>query len=107
MSLDLTRQDALDVLRNALTWELPVQRWESVRRAVVQLADALAVDDEEAITEAVLNLEQSGPVRGPRSMEGASTPWEVRSLIVPVVDHLERSAASDQATDAESSDATG
>lgn len=103
VGFDLVRQDALDVLRNALTWELPAQRWESVGRAVVELADALAADDEEAIGEAVLNLEQSGPVRGPRSMEGASAPSEVRSRIVPLVDHLERSSARDQTTEAASS----
>jgi hypothetical protein len=89
-------QDVHDVLRTALTWELPDQRWGSISRTLDELTEALAADDEDAIAEAVMDLERSGPVRGVRSMEGGSASPEMRDRMVRVIDHLERRPVEDE-----------
>jgi len=75
------RRDAWDVARTALTWELPAERWAIVVPLLDELAAALDADDEDGVAQAIMDLEQAGPVRGPRSMVGSSAPGEVRERI--------------------------
>lgn len=56
-------EDALDVLRNALEWQLPAHRWADVDRAVQAMVKALAQGDETAFLQAEGELELAGPVR--------------------------------------------
>lgn len=57
------REDALDVLRDALVWQLEPARWTAVDAAVDALAAALRAADVEAVRAAVYGLELAGPVR--------------------------------------------
>lgn len=51
---DDDRQDALDVLGDALHWQLPTFRWRGVGEAVRTMAEALAHDDVAAFRRAAL-----------------------------------------------------
>ncbi|MGH3567485.1 MAG: CATRA system-associated protein [Pseudonocardia sp.] len=91
------RQHAADVLRTARTWELPEQRWAIVNRVVDELEAALAADDEDAVAEAILDLEQAGPVRGGQQMtttRGAA--GEFRERTSQLVRRLEDPSAADR-----------
>lgn len=60
----LAREDALDVLRDALrAWQLTAGGWKVVEQAVDALGAALVVGDTAAFREAVCDLEQVGPIR--------------------------------------------
>ncbi|MEV7628708.1 CATRA system-associated protein [Actinoplanes sp. NPDC089786] len=61
-----TVDDALDVLRDIVLWELTPQRWEQVTLILGRLADALAAGDPEELRDAVADLELSGPTRALR-----------------------------------------
>ena len=63
---DEARDDAVDVLRYLLEWQLAPQRWERVDAIVGSLADALAQEDGDALREATAELELAGPVRATR-----------------------------------------
>ncbi|WP_333735995.1 CATRA system-associated protein [Streptomyces sp. IBSBF 2806] len=58
-----SRDDAVDVLRDLIEWELAPQRWEQVDSIVDSLADAVARGDGDALREATAELELTGPVR--------------------------------------------
>ncbi|KAA0940810.1 CATRA system-associated protein [Streptomyces apricus] len=60
---DEARDDAVDVLKDLIEWELAPQRWERVDSIVGSLADALAQGDGDALREATAELELTGPVR--------------------------------------------
>jgi hypothetical protein len=57
------RQDALDVLADALEWRLEPVRWRVVEEAVRALKAAMSAGDVEAMRAAVYRLELAGPVR--------------------------------------------
>jgi hypothetical protein len=57
------REDAVDVLRDALAWRLPPARWAAVAAAVDALSVAVRTGDMEAVRAAVAELELAGPVR--------------------------------------------
>lgn len=59
----LAREDALDVLRDALEWQLTADRWKAVEQTVDALDTALVVGDTAAFREAVCYLERVGPIR--------------------------------------------
>ena len=71
---DDDRQDALDVLGDALRWQLPSSRWSEIERVVQALAEALADDDYPAIRQAVAELELLGPVRAASAANPPSGP---------------------------------
>lgn len=71
---DEDRRDALDVLGDALLWQLAAARWRQVDDAVRAMAKALARDDEEAFRRAVSDLEMAGPVRGVGAEQPAADP---------------------------------
>ncbi|WP_069766881.1 CATRA system-associated protein [Streptomyces sp. LUP30] len=58
-----SRDDAVDVLKDLIEWELAPQRWEQVDSIVDSLADAVARGDGDALREATAELELTGPVR--------------------------------------------
>lgn len=58
-----TRDDALDVLRDALQWRLADQRWAAIRAAVDALRAAVRAGDADGARSAVAELELLGPVR--------------------------------------------
>jgi hypothetical protein len=60
---DGVRADAIDVLTDALQWQLGEARWVAIRAAVVELAAAVRAGDAEAADAAVAELELLGPVR--------------------------------------------
>jgi hypothetical protein len=60
---DVDRQDALDVLEDALHWQLPASRWRGVDEAVRAMAEALTRDDVAAFRRAESDLELARPVR--------------------------------------------
>ena len=70
-------QDALDVLGDALRWQLPAARWRQVDDAVLAMAEALARDDEEAFRRATSDLELAGPVRAVSAQQPAEDPETV------------------------------
>ncbi len=71
---DDDRQDALDVLGDALHWQLTDSRWRQVDDAVRAMAAALARDDVEAFRRAVADLELAGPVRAVGAEQPAEDP---------------------------------
>ncbi|MEU3276049.1 CATRA system-associated protein [Streptomyces antibioticus] len=72
---DEAREDAVDVLRDLLVWQLAPERWARVETIVDALADALDREDGDALREATAELEVSGPVRITRI--GARSPGPV------------------------------
>jgi hypothetical protein len=85
------REDALDVLRDALVWRLEPARWAAVAVAVNALADALHVGDVEAVRAAVYDLELAGPVRavGVGDTPQVVTPEQVREEINELIHRLD------------------
>lgn len=57
------RLAALEVLTDALEWELPEARWQRVAEIVQAMDDALAGEDPAALDYATSELELAGPVR--------------------------------------------
>lgn len=57
------REDALDVLRDALDWRMTEARWGVVAEAVRRMAVTVRSGDAGAFREAVYDLELAGPVR--------------------------------------------
>ncbi|SME91488.1 hypothetical protein SAMN02745830_00419 [Streptomyces sp. Amel2xC10] len=72
---DEAREDAVDVLRDLLVWQLVPERWARVEAIVDALADALDRGDGDALREATAELEVSGPIRITRI--GAQSPGPV------------------------------
>lgn len=60
---DQDRQEALDVLDDALQWELAPHRWVEIEQLVAVLAQALTAGDDVTFRQAVYDLELLGPVR--------------------------------------------
>lgn len=95
------REDALDVLRDALVWRLTGGHWQTVEQALEAMAEALAADDKVAFRAAVCDLEVAGPVRAV-PVEDASTlpaPQQVRERINELVHTLDGSQRPDQRDD--------
>jgi hypothetical protein len=68
------RQDALDVLDDALLWQLPPGRWVEIERAVEALVQALANGDDASFRQATADLELLGPVRAASAEKPPSGP---------------------------------
>jgi len=75
---DETVQDAVDVLRDLVLWEMTSQRWAHVEEVLRRIGAALAARDGRELREAVAELEISGPVRmlriGSKPAEGIPAP---------------------------------
>lgn len=93
------REDALDVLRDALAWRLTGGRWKVVEQTMDALGAALVAGDTAAFREAVCDLERVGPVRAIR-FEDESTvaaPEEpVRERINELIHSLENPRTIDR-----------
>jgi hypothetical protein len=95
---DDIRNDALDVLREAVLWRLAGDRWSAVDRALDALAAALAANEADAFRDGVHDLELAGPTRAVR-IEDTSVlpaPVSVRVRINELVHTLEGSRRSDE-----------
>lgn len=95
---DDAREDALDVLQDALVWRLTGGRWRAVEQALEAIAGALAAGDSTVFRAAVCDLELAGPVRAVR-VEDASTlpaPQRVRERINELVHTLDGSRRADR-----------
>jgi hypothetical protein len=57
------RAEALEVLQDALEWQLHPSRWERIEPVVTALADALDRGDRQAVVAATVELELAGPLR--------------------------------------------
>ena len=68
------RQDTLTVLRELLRWELSSARWKGVAEILDALAAGLELDDIDTVTSAIIQLEQTGPVRITRIGETSKEP---------------------------------
>jgi hypothetical protein len=75
---DETAQDAVDVLRDLVLWEMTAQRWEHVAEILRRIDTALTAGDADELREAVAELELSGPVRilriGSKTVTGIPQP---------------------------------
>jgi len=92
------REDAVDVLRDALAWRLEPARWAVVAAAVDALTGALQAGDVDAVRAAVYELELAGPVRagGFGETPVVEAPVPVREEINELIHALDgRSAAQD------------
>jgi hypothetical protein len=89
------REDALDVLRDALTWRLEPARWAVVAQRVDALAVAVAAGDAEAVRAAVDDLERAGPVRaGGVGEPPVEVPSPVRAGLTELIRTLDGRAAA-------------
>jgi hypothetical protein len=92
------QDDAVNVLQDALLWELSPARWDGIA-AVLQALEALEADlgqgDVDALTEAVAQLELAGPVRITRigAPPVEPPPPKVRERINQLIHRLSRSRA--------------
>ena len=57
------RTEALDVVSDALQWQLADARWQAIEQMLAAMAAALEVDDLEALAAATADLELAGPLR--------------------------------------------
>ena len=57
------QEDALNVLRDVLLWELSPARWEGIAGVLEALAADLELGDLGTLAEATIELELAGPVR--------------------------------------------
>ncbi len=104
------REDALDVLRDALVWRLTDGRWRVVGQAVEVLASALDAGDTAAFRKAVYDLELAGPVRAARFEDPPTvpTPDPVRERVNELIHTLDGSRpVVGQDSDDEPADAAG
>ena len=86
------RQDALDVLRDALSWRLPEEGWAAVERAVNSLVAALSSGKTEAFAEATYLLELAGPIRARSAQQAEQSKGvspEVRVRIAEIIHRLD------------------
>jgi hypothetical protein len=87
------RQDAVDVLHDALEWNLVPDRWRLVEQAVGELTVALAAGDEPGFRRAVSDVELAGPVRAvtartPPKADPGPTPTPLRERINELIHQL-------------------
>jgi hypothetical protein len=92
------RAEALDVLSDALQWQLAETRWQAIEQVLIAIDNALTADDTEALAEATAELELAGPLRITRISATPLVPAEPR-----VRDQLNRLVFSLGGTSAESS----
>lgn len=89
------KDDAANVLQDALSWELSPARWEGISAILQALESDLAEQDIDAIADAVAQLELAGPVR--LTSIGAPPvtppPPKVRERINQLIHQLSRSRA--------------
>src|SRR5215218_4313833 len=87
------RQDALDVLADALEWQLQPARWRFVEEALNALKAARRAGDVEAIRAAIYQLELAGPVRaiGVGDTPLVDAPKDVREEINELIHTLDGS----------------
>jgi len=83
------RAEALDVVSDALQWQLAGARWQAIERVLIAMDAALQVGDPEALAAASADLELAGPLRITRI---GATP--VIPPAPPVRDRLNRLARS-------------
>lgn len=83
--------DALDVLRDALQWQLTEARWAAVRPVVDELAAAVRDGRVDVARAAIADLELLGPVRAKRFDDSPTVPppEPVREEINELVDTLD------------------
>jgi len=87
------RAEALAVLGDALLWNLTASRWEHVRDAVADLAQAVAATSVGALWQAIGHLELCSPVRVATRLGDAvalPAPMAARERIAELIDALTR-----------------
>jgi hypothetical protein len=95
---DDDRQDALDVLDDALFWQLPPGRWVEIERVVRALDQALTNEDDASFRRATADLELLGPVRAASAENPPSgpSPEPARGLVRERINELVRSLVRPQ-----------
>ena len=88
------REEALDVLRDALRWRLTARRWTGVEEVVAGLAAALRAGDVGVLRRRVHELELSGPVRATGIDEDPVV--EPPDAVRPVLNALVRALEEDE-----------
>ncbi|MGW4461827.1 CATRA system-associated protein [Micromonospora sp. NPDC004704] len=58
-----TVEDALDVLRDLVLWELTPERWARLQEILERVDEALTAGDGDSLREAITDLELNGPER--------------------------------------------
>jgi len=91
---DELREDALDVLRDAVRWRLTARRWVGVAEVVAGLEAAVRAGDTDAVRARVYELELSGPVRATGIHEDPVGP--APETIRPVLNSLVRELEQDE-----------
>jgi len=106
---DDLREDAVDVLRDALVWRLEDGQWRAVAQAVDALVAALVAGDASSFREALYDLELAGPVRATRieDAEALSPPEPVRERVNELIHTLDGRPADPQSTDDAAAGAAG
>ena|SRR5712691_10602314 len=72
--------DALDVLYDAIQWQLTAARWESIEQILLAMDAALASGDMRAFAAAASDLELAGPMRISRIGHSVGPPPAVLTL---------------------------
>lgn len=95
LSLDpALREDALDVVRDAVRWRLTARRWAGVAEVVAGLDAAMRAGDADAVWARVYELELAGPVRATGIHEDPVIP--APDPVRPVLDALVRALEEDE-----------
>jgi hypothetical protein len=98
-NVDGVRADALDVISDALSWQLAATCWAAIERVLVTMDTALAAGDVAALAAATADLELVGPVRITRigAAPVVPPPPVVRDRLNRLVHSLGGVQAADQA----------
>jgi hypothetical protein len=98
---DGVRAEALQVVLDALVWQLAPARWQAVDQALAAMEAAVAANDQAALAEATADLEVAGPLRLNRIGDTSDDPPpDVRDRLNRLVYSL---ADGDDADDQQSS----
>jgi CATRA-associated small protein len=89
------RDEALEMLRDTMLWNLPAPRWDQVGEAVAGMATAFAGDSPDALWQATGCLQLCGQLRVQIRLAGSTdppAPTAVRERISALIDTLEHAA---------------
>ena len=77
------RAEALEVLGDALLWQLTDVRWQAIEQTLDAMRAAVAAGDPDALAAATLHLELAGPLRITRigGSPAVSASQEIRDLL--------------------------
>lgn len=103
------RDEAIAVLRDALTWTLPDASWDQIRDAIEEISTAVAAVGPDELWRTAGNLELHSPLRVMTRLgepPALPVPGELRERIVELIDALTSAEELADVTDRTQQDAS-